>query len=104
MENHFDFLLGQPSISAKRLLLRLCEALAALLALVPLNLRPTVETGLHHLYPAVVTRHGLNLLAIHSRKPDNEFGEPVRLRLCSFRPRWRLASLSGLFSSQSNHT
>jgi hypothetical protein len=48
MENHLDLLLGQASVSAKRLLLRLRESLAALLALVPLNLRPTVETGLHH--------------------------------------------------------
>src|ERR1039457_2651602 len=58
LQNPLDFFLGQPSVSAKLLLLRLCEALAALLALVPLNLRPTVETGLHHLYPAVVARHG----------------------------------------------
>ena len=58
MEDLADGFLWESYVLAKWLLMRLSKPLAALLALVPLNLRPTVETGLHHLYPAVVARHG----------------------------------------------
>jgi hypothetical protein len=84
MEDSADGFLGEPYIFSEGLLLWLSEPLAALLALIPLNLVPTVETGLHRFYSARVTSHfGI---AFFGRKRQNDcgrrnpaFGESPRL-------------------------
>lgn len=72
VQDHLNLLTRQPHIGSERLLLRLREPLAALLALPALNPIPTIETCLHHLDPAVVARHfGL---AFFGRKGQNDSG------------------------------
>jgi hypothetical protein len=57
MEDHRHLVRRQAYIRAERLLLRLSEALSALLAFESLDFVFAVKTGLHHLDSAIVARH-----------------------------------------------
>lgn len=57
VKDHCDLLSRKAHIFAEWLLLWLSEALTALLAFEALNFVPSVETGLDHLDPAIVTSH-----------------------------------------------
>ncbi|MGA2590106.1 MAG: hypothetical protein ABSH32_09340 [Bryobacteraceae bacterium] len=67
MQNRDNQILLQANVFAEGLLLRFNGSLPALLAFVALDLVAALAR-LHHISLAIVARHGLNLLAIHSQK------------------------------------
>jgi|ERR1035438_3855100 hypothetical protein len=85
----------------ERPLVGLSEGLAALHTTVALP-SITMLPELCGLDPAIVARHYTISLDRSNQKPDNEIARSVRLRLCGFQPRSRLASRSGLLLSYSH--
>src|ERR1022692_11850 len=84
-QNHENSFLVLAYILTEGLLLRVRESFSALLALEPLEVVPAFP-GLHHIGLAIVARHRANLLESREQKPDNGFGDSVRLRSRGFRP------------------
>jgi hypothetical protein len=88
LHQEFENLLGfvERSVHALQgLLSGFLERLAALATLIPL-IALAVLPFAFTFDPAIVARHGWNLLEIHSRKRDTEVGTSVQLRLCGFQP------------------